>query len=60
MTGVAVPCLGRLNPAFLQDAPSRWIQGFLYGYIHRDGTFNDYVVVATNGRFVVNGKVYSG
>jgi hypothetical protein len=59
-TGIAVPCLGRLNPAYMQDAPNRWIQGFLAGFIHRDGSFNDYVVVATGGRFSFNGKTYKG
>lgn len=59
-TGIAVPCLGALNPAFMENAPNRWVQGFLHGYIHDDGTFADYVSIATNGKFTVNGKVYKG
>lgn len=59
-TGLAVPCLGRLNPAFLKDSPTRWTQGFLYGWIGRDGTFADYCAIATNGRFTIHGKTYKG
>lgn len=59
-TGIAVPCLGHLNPAFLENRPSRWTQGFLHGYINADGTFCDYVTIATGGAFTINGKTYRG
>lgn len=59
-TGIAVPCLGHLNPSYLEGKPSRWIQGFNFGFIQSDGTYADYVAIATNGRFTIHGKTYKG
>ena len=59
-TGVSVPCLGRLNPSYLKDKPTKWIQGFQFGWINPNGTFADYTAIATDGRFTVNGKTYKG
>lgn len=59
-TGIAVPCLCTRRPGYGKGAPNRWIQGFLWGYINDDGTFNDYVTVIVKDRFVLNGKTYKG
>jgi hypothetical protein len=59
-TGIAVPCLSTTNPSFLRNKPNQWMQGFLFGYVLPDGTYNDYVVVIVDGKCVVNGKVYRG
>lgn len=59
-TGIAVPCLCTKDPKYGEGRANSWVQGFNYGYIHEDGTFNDYVPIITNGRTCVNGKVYRG
>jgi hypothetical protein len=59
-TGVAVPCLCHKNPRYVESKPHRWSQGFLWGYVHADGTYSDYVSVIINGRFVANGKEFRG
>jgi hypothetical protein len=59
-TGVAVPGLCNKNPKYLENAPSRWLNGFNYGYVEKDGSFNDYVVVITNGQFTAEGRRYVG
>ena len=59
-TGIAVPCLCGKVPNYGRGKPNRWTQGYLYGYIDTDGTFNDYVVIITDGKCIVNGKAYKG
>jgi len=59
-TGVAVPAMCKRNPNFLKGAPSQWVQGFNYGYIHPDGTFSDYVPIIVNGKFFAEGRAYKG
>jgi len=59
-TGTAVPCLCRRGPKYGGGSPNRWIQGFLYGYINDDKTFNAYVVIIIDGKATINGKAYKG
>lgn len=59
-TGVAVPCLCKKGPAYGKGAPNRWQQGFLWGYVGKGGTFNDYVSVIVGGQTTINGKTYVG
>lgn len=60
-TGIAVPCLCKKGPHYQEGAPSRWMQGFLWGYVNGpNGTFNDYVTVIVNGQAMINGKTYKG
>lgn len=59
-TGIAVPCLCTKDPKYGEGRANRWVQGFQFGYFHEDGTFNDFTAMITNGRTVVNGKVYRG
>lgn len=59
-TGMVVPCLSTKAPRWVKGAPNKWCQGFLYGYVRRDGTFNDYPVVIVNGRAIIEGKEYIG
>lgn len=58
-TGICVPSLCTRGPKYLEGAPNQWSNGFLYGYLHPDGTFTDYVPVIVNGRFSALGKTYS-
>jgi predicted phosphodiesterase len=58
-TATEVPCACRLNPAYMQNRPNAWVNGFAVFYVLPNGNFNVYTVVAVNGRFVApNGKVY--
>ena len=57
-TGTAIPCLCRKNPLYGGGSPNRWIQGFVYGYIDADKTFNSYVVIIIDGKAIINGRVY--
>jgi hypothetical protein len=59
-TGMVIPAMCKKNPHYARNRPNRWVTGFLYGYIHPDGTFNDYPVVITEGKFTVEGKTYRG
>lgn len=59
-TGVAVPALCTKGPKYGEGKANRWVQGFNYGYVHGDGSYNDYVAIITNGRTTVGGKVYKG
>jgi hypothetical protein len=59
-TGTAVPCLCKKGPGYGGGSPNRWMQGFLHGYIQRDGSFNSYVTIIIDGKAVINGKEYRG
>lgn len=60
-TAYVVPCLCKKNPRYSLGSPSKWMQGFSWGYVdEHDGTFNDYVSVIVNGRFKALGKEYRG
>lgn len=58
-TGMAVPCLCGRTPQYGEGKANKWMQGFLWGYV--DGqSFNDYVSVIVDGKFMANGKEYKG
>lgn len=59
-TGTAVPCLCRKNPLYGGGSPNRWMQGFLFGYVDSDKTFNSYVSIIIDGKAIINGKTYKG
>lgn len=57
-TGTAVPCLCKKDPNYGGGSPNRWMQGFLYGYVDGQKTFNAYVVVIIDGKAMIHGKSY--
>lgn len=59
-TGVCVPCLCKKDPHYGKGKPNRHVQGFCFGYVFNDGTYSDQLALITNGRAVINGKVYNG
>ena len=59
-SGIVVPSLSSRNPYWLKRAPNQFMQGFIYGYVWGDGSFNDYVVIINDNQFTVNGKRYKG
>lgn len=60
LTGTCVPCLCIKNPQYNEGRPNRWAQGFCWGYVREDGTFNDYISVIINGQFTALGRTYRG
>ena len=55
----SIGCLCNLNPDYLKEKPNKWVNAFHIAYIRDDGTFNEYTIVITNGRFTApNGRVY--
>lgn len=52
-------CLCDLNPAWLRNKPSRWINAFGIFYFSKDGSFTYYVPIIINGCFWWNGKYYT-
>jgi UDP-2,3-diacylglucosamine pyrophosphatase LpxH len=57
-TGMSVPALCNRAPGYGKGAPNQWSKGFLWGYVLPDGSFNDYLTVIHDGKFVANGKQY--
>lgn len=57
-TGIVVPALSSRAPYYAKYNPSNFLNGFLYGWVHRDGSFTDYVATINYNRMVVNGKLY--
>ncbi len=58
-TGISVPCLCRKDMNYGKGKANKWVQGFNYGVVYSDGSFNDSVAIITNGKSWVNGKVYN-
>lgn len=59
-TGMAVGCLCTKDPKYGEGKANKWVQGFNFGYVERDGSFHDYHPIIINNRAVVEGKVYRG
>jgi hypothetical protein len=57
-TAICVPCLSRRDPAYGENKPNSWLQGFNFGYVMPNGHFSDYTPIITNGTFIANGKLY--
>lgn len=58
--GWNVPALCDLNPEYMRNRPSAWVNGFAIVELRDDATFNLYPIVITNGVFSYGGKVYCG
>ena len=59
-TGMAVPCLCTKDQKYGEGKANRWVQGFNFGYLHDNGTYNDFVPIITEGATAIHGKVYRG
>lgn len=59
-TGVVVPAMAACNAGYMKNRVSNHHQGFLYGWVDKDGSFSDHVMTIINGKFIYNGKVYDG
>lgn len=54
-----IPCACKMNPDYMKNMPSAWVNGFAVFYIHDNGNFNLYPVTSVKGHFIgPNGKEY--
>lgn len=54
----AVSCLCNLNPEYMRNKPSGWLNWFLITYIRENGNFNNYHITITDWKFYFNNKMY--
>lgn len=60
-TGIALPCLCTKDVGYNEKKPSRWVQGFQWGYMSSSGVpFEEHIAIIINGTLSVMGKVYRG
>jgi len=52
--------LGAVNPSYLRNRPTAWLNGFSLVELHEDGTFNIYLINVIRGKFSYGGVVYGG
>lgn len=58
--GWNVPALCDLNPDYMRNRPSAWVNGFAVVEMRPDDSFNLYPIVITKGVFSYGGKIYGG
>lgn len=57
--GAWINCiLGNINPQYLRNRPTAWVNGFSVVEVRDDGTFNLYPIYVTKGSFSFAGKLY--
>lgn len=56
--GTIAPILGRVNPTYLRNRPTAWLNGFVVIEVFNDGIFNVIPLIVTDGKFAYGGKVY--
>lgn len=54
----SMPCACDINPEYMRDKPSAWLNGFGVFYTQENGNFNIYPVISNKGHFVFNGVYY--
>jgi len=57
--GFSIGMLGRIEQTYMESRPpAGWVQGFAFGYIHRNGWFDLYTAKIVGDRICIEGKVY--
>jgi hypothetical protein len=54
----SMPCACEINPNYMKNKPSAWVNGFGVFYIQPNGNFNVYPVISVKGHFIFNGIYY--
>lgn len=58
-SAIALPCGCHLNPEYRKNKPNAWVTGLGVFYVHPNGNFNLYPVIAVNGSFTApDGTLY--
>ena len=52
------PIAGNVNPSYLRNRPTAWLNGFNRIDIMENGQFNYYPLIVINGRFAFGGEIY--
>lgn len=52
------PIIGYVNPKYLENRPTAWLNGFTVIEFHDNGLFNVYPIIVIDGKFAFGGKVY--
>jgi predicted phosphodiesterase len=52
------PIIGSLNPHYLRNRPTAWMNGFTIVEVRANGDFNVSPIIVTRGKFSYGGKVY--
>ena len=58
--GVSVGCACNLNPEYMHNKPSAFVNQFLIFYLFPNGQFTYYTPTIINNRVIINGKLYEG
>jgi len=56
--GTIAPTAGNVNPSYLRNRPTAWLNGFVMIDTLSNGHFNLYSCIVTNGQCCYGGKVY--
>jgi len=56
--GWIAPILGDVNPSYLRNRPTAWLNGFTIVELREKGLFNLYPVIVIDGQFSFAGKLY--
>lgn len=56
--GQSLGCLCELNPEYMRNKPSRWVNALGIFYFDKKGMFTYYVPIMINGQFIFAGKVF--
>lgn len=54
--GHIAPICGDVNPGYLRNRPTAWLNGFVIVELRKGGDFNLYPVIVSNGKFSWGGK----
>lgn len=57
-TGWIAPCMCDVNPGYLRNRPTAWLNGFTLVEVRDTGHFNVYPIVVWKGQFCYGGKTY--
>ena len=57
---VVAPILGKVNPSYLREQPTSWVNGFVVVELRPGGRFNQYNVNVTDGVCSYGGRIYRG
>jgi len=52
------PILGAVNPDYLRNRPTAWLNGFTIVELYTANLFNCYPIFVFNGKFAYGGKIY--
>ena len=58
LMGWVSPCACRMNPDYVRNRPTSWVNGFVIIEMASSGDFNLYPVIVTRGRCIYGGRVY--